>query len=335
MPVVDIHTHIFPPSAREAGRLGTDWYGAQIEITPTGPVVVAGGRRRPIGPGHHEDIDTRIETMDRLGVDVQILSMLPPLLGYELPIADGAGRTRAANDDIAGWIAQRPQRFMGLAAVPAADVDAAIREMERSLTLPGFVGFILGTNVNGRNWDDPDLFPILEAAERLDRPVLFHPQDVRGGEGLFGRYHLHNGLGNPLETTALAASLIFGGVLDRLPKLRIVLVHAGGYLSLAAGRLDHIRRVRKETVDTTAVPPSDYLRRFMVDCLSHDRHTVRWLIDVFGEDRVVFGTDYPADMSPSDPVAYIRDNSWLSEAEKESILHGNLERELGLGSGVG
>lgn len=331
MPVIDLHTHLFPPSARAAALRGGPWHGSIVELSASGsPVLTTNGHRREISASAHmESGDIRVERMDELGIDVQVLSLLPPLLGYDLGSVDAVGRARAVNDDLAEWMEMWPGRFLALGCVPASVPDVAISEIESLATRPGFVGIEVGSHVGERAWDDPHLFPVLQAAEQLDLLVFLHPNDV-AGQGVLGRYYLHNGIGNPLETTSAAAALIFGGVLDRLPKLRVGLAHGGGYLPFGAGRLDHLRRVRAEAVDTSQRPPSDYLKRFLVDALVHDDRAVRFLVDVFGADRVVLGSDHPANMGPIDPAGAIKRNSYLADHEREAILGTNLVRELRL-----
>jgi aminocarboxymuconate-semialdehyde decarboxylase len=327
---IDIHAHLFPPSAMHALRAGRSWHGSTLETGPRGnPVIVTDGRRRALGADSHLiTAAERIGAMDRMGVDIQILSLVPLLFGYDLDHTEAVGLARDTNDEIKGCIDGDPGRFLGLGGVPAQRPDAAVAELERVMATPGFVGITLGTNVSGRAWDDPALFPILEAAERLDAYVFFHPVDVRGREVL-SRYYLHNLLGNPLETTMAVAALVFGGVLDRLPRLRLGLAHGGGYIAFAIGRLDHGNRVRPEARDMRLVP-SDYLRRFHVDALTHSPGAVRYLVDVMGVERVVMGSDFPADMGPADPVGDIRRDPHLDGAAKAAILGGNLMRDLRL-----
>ena len=325
---IDIHAHLFPPSAMDDLKAGRPWFGSTLEQGPRGnPILVTNGKRRALGADSHLiDAAGRVARMDELRVDTQVLSLVPLLFGYDLERAEAVALTRSTNDEIADYIARYPGRFLGLANVPVNDTDAAIAELERAMALPGFVGLTLGSNVNGRSWDDPALLPILEAAERLDAYVFYHPIDVRAGSVLT-EYYTKNLIGNPLETTMLVASLVFGGVLDKLPKLRLCLAHGGGYATFAIGRYDHGHRVRPEA-EHLQRPPSDYLRRFDVDALVHSHQAARYLVDVMGVEQVVMGSDFPADMGPVDPVGEIEANPLLDETEKAAILGGNLAREL-------
>jgi aminocarboxymuconate-semialdehyde decarboxylase len=329
---IDVHAHLFPPSAIDRLRAGRPWYGSSVERGPRGnPILVTNGRRRALGADSHLiDAARRIARMDELRVDVQVLSLVPLLFGYDLGLDDAIAMTRDTNDEIAGHVRAYPDRFRGLANLPVNDTDRAIQELERAMNLDGFVGVTLGSNVGGRSWDDPDLFPILDAASRLNAYVFFHPIDVRAGDVL-PDYYTRNLIGNPLETTMLVASLMFGGVLDRLPDLRLCLAHGGGYATFAIGRFDHGKRVRPEIEHLRAVP-SDLLQRFHVDALVHSEQAVRYLVDVMGAERVVLGSDFPADMGPVDPVGEIERNPLLTGDEKRAILGGNLEREFGLGA---
>ena len=328
---IDIHAHLMPPSAREAAEAESTWFGSTFEFGASGnPVLVTEGRRRPLGrPEHMQDMAARVEAMDAVDVDVQVLSLVPPLFGYDLDRGNAIALARQVNDEIASYIDAHPTRFRGMATVAATDTDAAIEELERCMAIDGFVGVELGTHVQGVDWDDDRLLPILVTAERLGAVVFLHPNDPRPGD-MVKRFFLRNLVGNPLETTVAVSNLILSGVIDRLPELRIVLAHGGGYVGMAGGRLDHGRKVRVENQDGCVHAPTDYLRRFFPDALVFAPGAVRFLVDTFGADRVVMGSDYPADMGPADPVTEIRENPLLTSEERDAILGGNLMRELGI-----
>jgi aminocarboxymuconate-semialdehyde decarboxylase len=205
--------------------------------------------------------------------------------------------------------------------------NAAVEELQRVMSTAGMVGVSVGTHVGGLNWDEPELFPVLEAAEQSQALVFVHPAASRLKEAL-PRYHMRNFIANPTETTIAIGSLIFGGVLDRLPGLRLLFAHGGGYACWAYARFDHGYQVRAEAREHIARLPSDYLSSMWYDSLVHGYGNLRRLIDVVGVDRVVLGTDFPADMGQPDPVAWI-EKSDLSESEQRAVLGENAEVLLG------
>ena len=178
----------------------------------------------------------------------------------------------------------------------------------------GFRGVMVCTHANGTDWDDPSLFPILEAAAALGAVVYYHPMRGRANSWM-GKYHLRNLIGNPLETTMALACLIFGGVFDKLPNLKTCFSHAGGYGVLGIGRFDHGHEVRPEATGIAHLP-SDYVRRIWVDTITHSERTLRYIVDTVGADRVVLGSDYPADMGEPYPAGFIESCGSLSERRR-------------------
>lgn len=327
---IDVHAHAVPSSISRAADSG-DWHGLPVARTDDDllSVTPAGGSARVLKWSRaSEDVDIRLADMDAVGVDVQILSLMPSLWWYGDAVHRSIAAARASNDDFIEVAEDRPDRFRVFAHLPLHDPAAAVAELERTMSHEGVVGAAVCTHVNGRNWDDPTLFPVLEAADRLGALLFFHPAAVRLKETL-PQHHLSNLIGNPTETTIAIASLVFGGVLERLPSVRMVFAHGGGYACMASGRFDHGRRVRAENA---ALPqlPSHYLSRLYYDTIVHSDAALRFLVDTVGADRVVLGSDYPADMGPADPVAVVRDSEVLDEQQKQAILGGNLAQLLGL-----
>ena len=327
--MVDVHSHLLPRSAIAAAENGTDWFGSRIEIDHLGrPEIVTGDYRVSMGgPAHWESIEKRIARMDETGVDRQVISLNPILFRYYLDPGDAIECSKAVNDEIAGIVADHPDRFAGYGTLPMQEPAAAVGELERVMSTAGMVGVSVGTHVGGQNWDEPELFPVLEAAEQSNALVFVHPAASRLKEAL-PRYHMRNFIANPTETTIAIGSLIFGGILDRLPGLRLLFAHGGGYACWAYTRFDHGHQVRPEAREHIARLPSDYLSALWYDSLVHGYGNLRRLIDVVGVDRVVLGTDFPADMGQPDPVAWI-DGSDLSSAEKDAVLGENAEVMLG------
>jgi aminocarboxymuconate-semialdehyde decarboxylase len=259
---------------------------------------------------------------------VHIVSISPTLYWYAVAAAEARVFARLSNDDLAEMVAGAPGRLVGLGYLPLQDVDGAIAELERCITVHGFPGVMIGTHVNGADWDDGRLFPVLAAAEALGAVLYFHPARGRA-DGFLTRYHFANLIGNPLETAVALGCLIFGGVFDRLPRLRTCFAHAGGYGVLGVGRLDHGRKVRPEATGIAALP-SDYLRACWFDTITHSERALRHIIDVAGPDRLVLGSDYPADMGEPSPVDDIEACARLSVSERSAILGATASRLFGL-----
>jgi aminocarboxymuconate-semialdehyde decarboxylase len=327
-PVIDVHAHYLPRPLVEAAEREETRHGIAFSRNERGDLVyVANGQSFFLTwPNPEESPDERVAKMDAARVDVQLVSMAPNMHAYDLAGENATTFARETNDDLAELVAAQPGRFRGLAFLPLQHPEGAVDELERIMDGDGFVGAMVSTNVNGGLWDDPELFSVLSAAEELDALLFVHPARPRSGD-LFPKYHLRNVIGLPVETTTMVASLIFGGVLDRLPDLKICLAHGGGYTCFAIGRFDHAASVRHDAV--TAAPPSDYLRRFHYDTLTHSGPALRYVIDTVGPDRVVLGTDYPADMGLASPVAWIEGLTSLDSDERRLILGGNLAGLLG------
>jgi len=327
---IDVHAHIAPPCV----GTGTvwEWQGKPVRRRPDGALEIgSGANRRPLPwPQDGEHVEARLDYMDSVGVDMQVLSLSPALWDYDLDGHDGAWAARQNNQELIGIAAEHPDRFRVFAHLPLDDVDATIAELDQAMSHDLVVGAAVGTHVAGRNWDDPVLFPVLEAAERLGALIFFHPAAVRFIPYM-PDYHLRNLIGNPTETTVTVGSLLFGGVLDRLPDLKAVFAHGGGYAAFAAGRFDHGHRERDDVrANTEGAVPSRYLDRLYFDNLLHSDAATRYLIETVGLGQVVLGTDYPADMGPRDPVRPMLASAAFTDAEKRAVLGGNLAGLLGL-----
>ena len=327
---IDVHAHIAPPCV--GTRTVWEWQGKPVRRQPDGTLEIgSNGDRRPLPwPRDGEQVEARLDYMDSVGVDMQVLSLSPALWDYGLDGHDAAWAAGQNNRELIEIASAHPTRFRVFAHLPLDDVDAAIAELDRAMGHDLVVGAAVGTNVAGRNWDDPQLFPVLEAAERLGALVFFHPAAVRFIPYM-PDYHLRNLVGNPTETTVAIGSLLFGGVLDRLPDLKAVFAHGGGYAAFAAGRFDHGHRERSDVrANTEGAVPSRYLNRLYFDNLLHSDAAARFLIETVGLGQVVLGTDYPADMGPRDPVRPVLDSAAFTDAEKHAVLGGNLADLLGL-----
>ena len=328
---IDVHAHFFPEAfirvVEEAGAS----FGAGVDrSSPKGPALVVGASRTPPLEARYWDLDLRIRSMNRQGVAVQALSLTAPMVYW----ADGATASRlsaAFNDAASAAHVAHPDRFVGCATLPMQDPARALAELQRAANLPGIKGVYMGTNIGGHELSDPMFFPVFELAAALRLPVLLHPLRVVGAERLTP-FYLGNLLGNPFDTAIAAAHLVFGGVLDRLPKLEVCLPHAGGAMPYLHGRLRHGQRMRPETKDRAKKPFSAYLRRFSYDIISHDAGALRYLVDTVGADRVMLGTDFCFDMGYERPLSIIQAKATgLSRKDQDRVVRGNAARMLHLG----
>jgi len=329
---IDMHAHVVPQSLWRTVDAGRDWYGTRFEPGDGLGVTVTGGRRSQVStPKVRFTPEERLADMDAQGVDVQVLSIHMPFVSYHLGPAEGRQMAREVNDEIAAMTRQWPQRFAGLATLPAQDVGAAIDELERAVQVLGLKGAELDTVVEGDNWDEPRFLPLFKAAEAMGAVLFFHPQPqhnfmLRRTQ----RYGLANSLGVIVEDTLIVAVLIFGGVLDACPDLKVCIAHGGGLACFGMGRLDHGWRVRTEAREHIQKPPSTYQRRLYYDCVVGSEAALRFLIDQVGIDRVVLGSDWPFVRWDPSPVAWVQGLARLTQAEKDQILWQNLTTLLRL-----
>lgn len=301
MPVVDIHTHAIPRFFfDEVASSGL--FGARIEGDE---IIHADGDRFEIEPTFH-DPAKRVAEMDRFGIDVSVLSVSPTLFFYSEPADEAVDFARRTNDALAGWVSDSPDRFAAFATLPLQAPEEAAEELRRAVTEAGLVGAAIATDLPGdRPLDGPELVPVFEVADELGAVVLLHPRDPHGP--MLDGYHMPNTVGNPVATTVAAARLISSGTLERFPSLRVVLVHAGGFLPYQFGRFDRAFSVRTESSLNISKKPSSYLDRFWIDSVTHSTPALEYLAQLIGAERLVLGSDYPFDMQDPDPVGRVRD----------------------------
>jgi aminocarboxymuconate-semialdehyde decarboxylase len=274
--------------------------------------------------------EERLKDMDAQKVDVQVLSIHTPLMGYHLDAARGRALARDFNDEIAGTVRENPARFAGLATLPMQDVKGAIDELERAVTRLGLKGAELDTNVNGDQWDDPKFLPFFKAAEQMKAVLFYHPQPQNNFlMKRIPRHGLFNSLGVILDDAIVTAVLICGGVLEACPDLRVCIAHGGGPACYAMGRLDRGWQ-RLPEGKRTPKPPSAYQKKLYYDTVTGSEEALRFLIDSVGIDRVVLGSDWPFVPWHPSPVAWVQNLKSLTADEKEKILWRNLESLLGL-----
>lgn len=331
---IDIHTHLLP---RELPRWSEKFgYGGfiRLEHAPDGcsaRMLRDDGRPFRDIQSNCWDPGVRLRECDEHGVGVQVLSTVPVLFSYWAKPEHGHDIARFLNDQLAGVVAGNPARFRGLGTLPLQAPELAVRELERCVRELGLSGVQIGSNVNGRNLDEPALFPVFEAAERLGAAVFVHPWDMMGADTpRMAKYWLPWLVGMPSELAMAICSMIFSGIFEKLPRLRVAFAHGGGAFPGTLGRIDHGFHARPDlcAVDNR-VSPRESLRKFYVDSLVHDARTLRELVALFGADRVALGSDYPFPLGEARPGSLIESMQEFSPETREQLLWKTAEKWLG------
>jgi aminocarboxymuconate-semialdehyde decarboxylase len=328
---IDIHTHILPPDLPKF----RDKYGYGGFLTLEHHEPCRARMIRDDGKFFREiesncwDPVARLHDCDANHVDVQVLSTVPVMFSYWAKPADGHDLSRFLNDHLASVVRTNPKRFVALGTLPMQAPELAVRELERCVKDLGMAGIEIGSHVGEWNLSDPALFPVFEAAERLGAAIFVHPWDMLG-QAQMPKYWLPWLVGMPAESSLAICSMIFGGVFERLPKLRVAFAHGGGAFPSTLGRIEHGFEVRPDlcAVDNP-VAPSAYLKRIYLDSLVHDPRTLRSLIEVFGETQIALGSDYPFPLGEARPGGLIESMTELRPETRERLLSGTALEWLG------
>jgi aminocarboxymuconate-semialdehyde decarboxylase len=316
---IDIHTHVLADATVKLMQKEVPSLGLKMAPYDADNAVceVAGVAYRPFPRGGH-DIERRFKDMDAAEVDVHLLSAAPQTWLYGQEAAIGVAASAIQNDEIARHVKEHPERFSGIATLPMQAPDKAADELRRAMRKLGLHGAMIGSNIGGKNLDDPSFEPLWAAAEELDAFMMIHPGNVAGADRLRS-YYLGNLIGNPLDTTIAGACLIFGGVLERHPKLNFIMSHGGGFIPYQGGRWVHGWEVRPEPKVNVKHSPAPYLDRFLYDTILHAQAPLEFLISSVGANRVFLGSDYPYDMGTGECVRQVRAAN-ISAADRDIIL---------------
>ncbi len=306
--IIDVHAHIVPPDVLDTLRMrGRDFGIDLVETTPSCYAcrLETGMQIRPFFDALMNP-EQRLREMDRQGVDREVLTLWTDIFGYDLPAAKGALWHAALNDSLARLCDTQPSRFAWMASGPLQDADLAARELERSLKA-GAIGGIVAAHVNGQNLGECELDEYWAACAELDAPVFIHPaQPVAPPRA--ARFGLNQIVAYTQDTTLTVGSMIAAGVLDRFPRLQLILSHGGGSMPFLIGRFDRMHRAGNPEItgNMAADPPSQYLARFYYDTILHHGPALRYLRDLVGIEQLLLGTDLPFPPGDPDPLLTLR-----------------------------
>lgn len=325
---IDFHTHIYPLDLPNfAEKYGNDkWPILQQKCSCGADIYVSGKLFREL-TDQAWDAKKRIEDMKNEGVDMQVISPTPVTFAYWAPVEQALEMAQYQNDLIADMVKEHPEHFIGLGTVPMQDADVAIEEMRRCKEI-GLAGIEIGTNVNGENLDAEYLLPFFKAAEELEMPLFIHPWETMAKDRT-PRHNFMYTVGMPSETALAAASLIWSGVMEKCPNLKVCFAHGGGSFAYILPRLDQGWAVWPD-VRRTEHPPSYYAKKFYFDSLVYDKDNLKFLIERFGHEKVIMGSDYPFLLREINPGKVIDESLDLSDDVKKAILGENAAEFLNL-----
>jgi aminocarboxymuconate-semialdehyde decarboxylase len=326
---IDIHCHVRSDAAAalvEGNEAVSRWF-LETQASPQSRAQNRASGQRTYLQGSSPE--QRIADMDHMGIDIQAISPAPRQTYYGADPDLGLATSCAINDFIADICGKYPDRFVGLGTVPLQAPELALAELDRLHHSLGFRGIEIMTHVAGEDLASERFRPIFARCEELGLLVFMHPDGFTEAR----RFHDHyfaNVIGNPLDTTVAVHHLIFGGVLQDYPGLKLVLAHGGGYLPAYAGRIDHAASARPDCCAHLKEMPTAYLKRLYFDALVYTHHQLEYLVEQYGADHILVGTDYPADMGEVDPIGFIEGTRGLDDAARRAILGRNAAHLLNL-----
>jgi aminocarboxymuconate-semialdehyde decarboxylase len=328
---IDVHAHYIPPnSLKVASEIGKG-HGLKLDKNERGREILLRDGKTFLTQLKAEftDLDLRLSIMDQQGVDMQVLSPASSYFFYWMAPDESSDFAGWLNDRFAEARTKHPTRLVALGSVPMQDGEKAATELERAVAKLGLSGVEIASNINGRYFDDPGFNPFWEAAQALNALIFVHPNQVVGAERMKD-YNLANLIGNPTDTSLALAKLIFSGVLERFPRLKFLLAHAGGFIPYTWGRLDRGFRIQDSASAKIPKPPSEYIKLLHFDTITHSSMALEYLVANFGAENVLLGSDYPYDMGDPEPVESLRKTN-IAATERELISSVNACRLLSIG----
>jgi aminocarboxymuconate-semialdehyde decarboxylase len=324
---IDMHSHVMVPEAAALVAPHVDLSTVPLAHFATPDTQALNRKQDADRRPNMTDMAVRLADMDAAGIDMQVIMPPPGQCTYTIPADLAVQAARIINDGMAAFAARKPERFTALGTLPMQDGPASVAELDRLMGL-GLKGVQILTSIAGKELSDPAFAPVWARAEQLGAVVLIHPNGFTEAQRMT-RFYFNNVVGNPLETTLALHYLIFDGVLERHPALKLIAVHGGGYLAAYSGRIDHAWGARSDARGGLPQPPTTYLKRVFFDSVVFTPHQLRHLIEVFGAGQILMGTDYPFDMADSDPVGHLA-SAGLDEATFAAIAGGNSRKLFGV-----
>lgn len=328
---IDVHTHILPEDLPDfSEKFGYDGFVKLEHHKPCCAKMIKNGKFFREIQDNCWSGEKRIHDCNDHDVDIQVLSTIPVLFNYWAKAEDALEVSKFLNNHIAQTVENNPERFIGLGTIPLQDAKLSISELERCKNELKMPGVEIGSHVNQWNLSDENLFPFFEAAEDLGMAIFVHPWEMIGSAEM-QKYWLPWLVGMPAETTRAICSMIFGGVFEKFPKLRVCFAHGGGSFPATLGRIEHGFNVRPDLVAIdNPINPRNYLGKFFVDSLVHDENTLKFVVDLMGEDFVTLGTDYPFPLGDLTPGRMIEQTNLFNQVQKDKILWKNALKWLDL-----
>lgn len=323
---LDVHSHYFPMEYLKSIAEKGGPEGFKVDLNAAAGPTLTGGGAVTVLDQTYWDLEKRLQAMDQAGIRLHALSLTMPM-PHTAPGERGAELARIYNDAAIAAHGKHADRFVGCVALPLQDPALSVQELDRVGSQKAMRAIYFPTNISGKELSDPSLFPIYDKAQALNRPIMLHPHPAVVGLNRMQKYYLPNLLGNPFDTTIAVTHLVFGAVMDRFPRLNVLLPHSGGAFPFLYGRIQRGQQVIPDLKNAAERPVADYLKRFYYDTITHSPEALTYLVDLVGPDRVMLGSDYCFNMGYERPREIVSKLA-VSPADRDKILFANAKRLL-------